>query len=92
MRRTCALLATALTAAALTAAAPSDAAKAPVVQKFKNCAQLNQKYAHGVGKSGARDKVSNPRLAVKNFTVNTNVYNANKGLDRDKDGIACEKR
>ncbi len=28
---------------------------------------------------------------VTNFKVNAAAYTANKGLDRDKDGIACEK-
>ncbi len=61
---------------------------------YKNCTSLNKKYAHGVGKSGARDKTSG--TPVTNFKKSTKIYNEamsyNRGLDRDKDGIACEKR
>ena len=58
---------------------------------YKNCTALNKVYKHGVGRSGARDKTSGKR--VTNFRVTTKVYNLNKKrLDRDKDGIACEKR
>ncbi|MFT4216339.1 MAG: excalibur calcium-binding domain-containing protein [Micropruina sp.] len=62
---------------------------------YKNCTALNKKYKHGVGKSGAKDKVSGRAKAVKNFTKSTKIYNEamsyNRGLDRDKDGVACEK-
>lgn len=61
-------------------------------QTFKNCTALNKKYKHGVGRKGAHDHVSGSSKPVTNFTVNTAVYNANKKSDRDKDGIACEKR
>lgn len=78
-----ALLAAACAAAFLLGAAPADAAG------FKNCAALNKVYKHGVGKPGAKDRSSRP---VTNFKRSTALYNANKGKDRDKDGIACEKR
>lgn len=58
--------------------------------RFKNCTELNKKYAHGVGRSGAKDHTTGK--PVTTFTVNTALYNANTHLDRDKDGIACEKR
>jgi hypothetical protein len=29
---------------------------------------------------------------VANFHVSLTIYNANRGLDRDRDGIACEQR
>jgi hypothetical protein len=75
--------ATATHAAALTAAA--------TVTKYKNCTALNKVYKHGVAvKKGVRDKTSGKRVTT--YTVNAKVYAANKGLDRDKDGIACEKR
>jgi uncharacterized membrane protein len=69
----------------LAGAAPSQAA----ATKYKNCAALNKVYPHGVGKKGARDKTSG--TPVTNFTVSASVYAANKGSDRDGDGIACEK-
>lgn len=67
------------------AAAPADAAK-----RYSNCASLNKAYPHGVGKPGARDKTSGVR--VTNFKRSKSLYNANRGSDRDGDGIACEKR
>jgi len=49
-------------------------------------------YPHGVGRKGARDHVSGTSRPVTNFYVSTTIYNANTGRDRDKDGVACEKR
>lgn len=66
-------------------AAPSDAAT-----RYGNCKSLNSVYPHGVGKAGAVDHTSG--VKVRNFKVSYALYTANKGLDRDKDGIACEKR
>jgi hypothetical protein len=69
-------------------ASPADAA----AKKYANCTALNKVYKHGVARKGAKDKVSGHSKPVTNFTVNTAVYNANKAkLDRDKDGVACEK-
>jgi hypothetical protein len=55
---------------------------------------VNKKYRHGVGKVGARDKTSG--TPVTNFKRSNFLYKTamryNRGLDRDKDGIACEKR
>jgi hypothetical protein len=70
-------------------ASPADAA----ARKFVNCTALHKVYKHGVARKGAKDKVSGHTKPVTNFAVNTAVYNANKKkLDRDKDGVACEKR
>jgi hypothetical protein len=70
-------------------ASPADAA----AKKYANCTALNKVYKHGVARKGAKDKVSGHTKPVTNFTVNTAVYTANKAkLDRDKDGVACEKR
>lgn len=84
-----------LTVLALTAGAAQPVTArplAPQAAKFRNCAALNQKYPHGVGLRGARDKVSRSARPVTNFTRNTDVYRANTHLDRDNDKIACEKR
>ena len=62
----------------------ADAAKT-----YANCTKLNKVYPHGVGKPGARDKTSGTR--VTNFKRSRALYRANKGSDRDGDGIACEK-
>jgi hypothetical protein len=67
-------------------------AEAAAVKTFKNCTALNKSYKHGVGKKGAKDKVRGATKPVTTFYVNTKLYNANKKMDRDKDGVACEKR
>ena len=78
----------AITTAALLlgTAAPSLAA----AKTYKNCTAMNKAYPHGVGRTGAHDKTSG--TPVTNFKVNGSVYAVNSGSDRDKDGIACEKR
>jgi hypothetical protein len=60
---------------------------------WQNCTHVHTKYRHGVGKYGAHDRTSG--VPVTNFFHSTRIYNIamkyNRGLDRDKDGIACEK-
>lgn len=82
-----------LSPVAAATASPSEATATvtTTATRYKNCTALNKVYAHGVGKKGARDRTSGSR-PVTNFRVNTTVYRANTHLDRDKDGIACEKR
>ncbi|MFZ0158182.1 MAG: excalibur calcium-binding domain-containing protein [Kineosporiaceae bacterium] len=69
---------------------PAEAAAKPV--KYKNCTALNKVYKHGVGKPKARDKVASGKKPVTTFTKSLAVYSKNTHLDRDRDGIACEKR
>jgi hypothetical protein len=84
----------ALTAASIVAAGALAGTASAIPSPWKNCAQVNQKYPHGVGLPGARDKTSG--TPVTTFKRNTRLYRIamknNKGLDRDKDGIACEKQ
>jgi len=79
---------------ALVVAAPASSADSAIPRLYKNCTNLNKKYPHGLGKKGARDKTSG--TPVTNFYRSTRLYNLamsySRGLDRDKDGIACEKR
>lgn len=84
------VIAIALAATGLaTVGLPADA----TVTKFKDCVSLNAVYKHGVGLKGAKDRVTAGKKPVTTYTVNPDVYNANKkNLDRDKDGIACEKK
>ncbi|GIM92887.1 excalibur calcium-binding domain-containing protein [Paractinoplanes toevensis] len=79
-------------AAALSAliAAPAQAAL-PKPVKYQNCAALNAVYQHGVAKAGATDKVSRGK-PVTTFLVYPDTYRKNTHLDRDKDGVACEKK
>jgi hypothetical protein len=83
-------LATAVVAATLGLAGPVAAHTTGI---HDNCTKLNQKWAHGVGRKGAVDRTSGTR--VTSFYRNTDAYKAamahNGTLDRDKDGIACEK-
>ncbi len=60
----------------------------PKPKVYANCTALNKVYAHGVGKPGAADKGG----SVTTFTRDTKTYGLNKKSDRDKDGIACEKK
>jgi hypothetical protein len=85
-------VATLIATAVLTIALASLAAAATPAL-YKNCTSLNKKYPHGLGKKGARDRTSD--TPVTNFKRSTKLYNLamshNRGLDRDKDGVACEQ-
>jgi Excalibur calcium-binding domain len=88
---------TALAAAsAMLLAVPASAAigsTTAIPRLYKNCTNLNKRYPHGLGRVGARDHTSG--TPVTNFKRGTKPYKLalsyNRGLDRDKDGIACEK-
>lgn len=101
MTRTRRLAALTLSLAALTLPLTVSSSSAAVQAKhYSSCSALQKVYPHGVGKQGARDKSSS--TPVRNFTVSTKVYGMNDGprnqatgeydLDRDNDGVACEKR
>ncbi|AWB92711.1 excalibur calcium-binding domain-containing protein [Aeromicrobium chenweiae] len=74
------------TGGVLAVTSPAEAAN----KEYKNCKALNKAYKHGVGKPGAKDKTSGK--PVTNFKRSSAIYKKNKKSDRDKDGIACEKR
>jgi Excalibur calcium-binding domain len=78
----------AIAAAGLTIGASSAGASAA----YSNCTAMHAKYPHGVGKVGARDHTRSGTNPVTNFYRSNRLYRLNSGLDRDKDGIACEKR
>jgi hypothetical protein len=89
-------VATLVAAAAMLFGSPASAAIGSadaIPTLYKNCTNLNKKYPHGLGKVGARDHTSG--TPVTNFKRSTKLYRLamsyNRGLDRDKDGIACEK-
>lgn len=79
---------------AAASAQPTISLPSAVSYHYKNCKALNKKYAHGVGKSNAHDKSSSKKVTT--FKHSTKLYKKiiakNHGLDRDHDGIACEKR
>lgn len=65
-------------------------ATAHAAQSYSNCSAMHADYPHGVGKAGAVDSTSK-KTPVTDFTVDNDLYAANSSLDRDDDGIACEK-
>ena len=83
-----------ITLALALAAGVMLASPALAAPSYENCTQLQKTYPHGVGKAGAKDKTSGK--PVTTWKKDTAAYNkamsANRGLDRDKDGIACEKK
>jgi Excalibur calcium-binding domain len=77
--------------------APAGATSA-VPYLWQNCTHVHTKYRHGVGKVGAHDRTTG--TPVTTFYRSTRLYNIaasynsarGYNLDRDRDGIACEKR
>lgn len=71
----------------------ADVGAVPKKKLYENCTNLNKKYPHGLGRKGARDRTSGDPVTA--FRRSTKLYNEamsyNRGLDRDKDGVACEK-
>ena len=59
-------------------------------RSFRKCTAMHKVYPHGVGKRYAHDHTSG--TPVTNFYRSRALYRANKSLDCDKDGIACEAR
>ena len=90
---------TAVVVAALLSLALIPSADAARAKHYKTCKAMNNDYPHGAGRKGARDHTAGKR--VRNFTRNNKVYSYNDGkganppreydLDRDNDGIACER-
>jgi hypothetical protein len=79
--------------AAPTAAVASHSVVAAKAKAFANCTALSKVYKGGVAKAGVKyNKVSGKNKAFKiKPKSSTALYNANKKMDRDKDGVACEK-
>ncbi|MCU1692471.1 MAG: calcium-binding protein [Frankiales bacterium] len=73
--------------------APSTAALA-TTPSYANCTAYQKTFPHGVGKKAAKDRTSG--TPVTTFRRDDAEYARAMGkrpdLDRDKDGIACEKR
>ena len=85
---------TLLSLAIISIAVPANAAQHATnvaTATARTCATLNVRYPHGVGRPGAHDQTKSTKRPVTNFTRNKAGYLANKSLDRDHDGIACEK-
>lgn len=95
-RKIAAVLAATITLGSFTVAtaAPAEAAGA---KKYQSCSKLNAKYPGGVAKSSSVRNTKTvkgkkvPAKSTRSPKVSASVYKKNKGLDRDKDGIACER-
>ena len=70
-----------------------QSAQALPEKKFKNCTALNKEYSGGVAEKATsvnKNKAGVLQESKNTPKVSSKIYKENKGLDRDKDGIACE--
>ena len=74
----------------LTTSPGAQAASLHKIPHYASCAKMHTKYPHGIGKPGAVDKTRSGLHPVTAFFVSAQGYATNKGLDRDRDGVACE--
>jgi LysM repeat protein len=72
----------------VTSSTPSSS-PTPAPIKYKNCAALQRVYAGGVALSSR--SVNKGGKIKRKPTVNARVYTLNKSLDRDGDGMVCER-
>lgn len=81
---------------ALAAVLTPTGAQAAMPAKYASCTTLSRSYPHGVGRVGATDRVAGATRPVTTWRRDTAAYNLamhyNRGLDRDRDGVACERR
>lgn len=82
-------------AAVMTVTVPAEAATA--VKHYKNCTAVHKAYSGGIAKKGVTTNTvrshgkTTHRALQGHVKHSTPLYTANRKLDRDKDGIACEK-
>jgi hypothetical protein len=84
----------ALGPAAAASAAPTGGTVQTVrIVTYKTCTAMHKAYRNGVARAGVKyNKVSGVNRAFKYKPYySTALYNANSKLDRDKDGVACER-
>ena len=93
MRRalvTVALSTVLLGAAAITGTGPAMA-EPHQTRAFGSCSEVNAEYAGGVARTQkAADRVV--RQGFQRPIVCPTAYGANRGFDRDRDGVICERR
>ena len=56
-------------------------------KKFANCTDVHNTYKGGIARPGAHQVGMVTKYSPK---VDQALYDANSGMDRDKDGVACE--
>jgi hypothetical protein len=87
----CALLAA---GAVVVSVAQAPAATGAIPARWRSCKVVNERFPHGVGRRFAHDRTKSGD-PVTNFRRSTLIYRRamryNPDLDRDRDGIACEK-
>ncbi|MDX6255959.1 MAG: hypothetical protein QOJ11_2293 [Frankiales bacterium] len=84
-------LALLLPAVLLVVTPTAAAAHATGVTSYANCTAVHAHYKGGIAKVGAKDKRKSGGHARYKPYVSTALYTANKKMDRDRDGIACEQ-
>jgi hypothetical protein len=95
---TAALVAVVVAAIVLGVGSAPAGATSAIPYLWQNCTHVHSKYRHGVGRANAHDRTTG--TPVTTFYRSTRLYNiamsynSQRGynLDRDHDGIACEKR
>ena len=90
MRFTGVLLVAAMSGIGLAAPAGASVMR-PVAHHFVNCTDMHRVYKGGVAKRGAHDQRSDGGHARYAPHMSTKLYRANKQMDRDHDGVACEQ-
>jgi hypothetical protein len=82
-------LAVVLVSATLTLGMPGAADAA--TRTFGDCSSLRRAYSNGVAQSWGTALHPSPWwIRIRPPAVSSSVYSANRRLDRDRDGIACE--
>ncbi|MCW2778155.1 MAG: hypothetical protein JWN17_1880 [Frankiales bacterium] len=73
---------------------PTMAALATVPPSYANCPSYQKTFPHGVGKKAAHDRTSGTPVTTfrKDDAEYARAMKHRPDLDRDHDGIACEKR
>ena len=59
-------------------------------QSFKNCTEVRKVYPWGVARSRAL-AMKQTNYPTNNPHVSASIYGSIQKMDRDKDGVACEK-
>ena len=68
----------------------TPAVAATHARHFKNCTDMHKTYKGGVALPKAKDRRAHGHARYAPHR-STSLYNANKKMDRDHDGIACEQ-
>jgi Excalibur calcium-binding domain len=59
------------------------------VKHFKNCTAVHKTYPHGIARSAKAAATANGLHGTPKISLA--LYKANSKMDRDRDGVACER-